>query len=203
MCSSTMPASSTSRSWPRFTRSKWTPGILATPTLRKAIRGNWWGALDEQFYRRYGRVGSSEIVSGILGTPTDHQRALYAMTEEFTAVYRMHPLIPDDFSLRSHHDDQLVRAYTSRDLAFTKARTQVNELGLSDLLYSFGTMHPGAITLHNFPRFLQTLEKEGSERFTDLGAVNILQQPRAASALQRFPSYAAQAARGELRAVDA
>ena len=27
------------------------------------------------------------------------------MTEEFTACYRMHPLMPDEFSLRSHEDN--------------------------------------------------------------------------------------------------
>ena len=30
----------------------------------------------------------------------------YAITEEFTAVYRMHSLIPDEFSFRRHSDDQ-------------------------------------------------------------------------------------------------
>jgi hypothetical protein len=45
---------------------------------------------------------------------------------------------------------------------------------MSDLFYSFGTLHPGAITLHNYPRFLQTLKNDGGKHFTDLGAVDIL-----------------------------
>ena len=153
---------------------EWTPGILATPTLRKAMRANWWGVLDEQFYRRYGRVGSSDIVSGILGSPTDHHGALYALTEEFTAVYRMHPLLPDEISVRSRHDNGLLRACTFPEVAFGQARQQVDAWGMSDLFYSFGTLHPGAITLHNYPRFLQTLKNEGNNHFTDLGAVDIL-----------------------------
>ena len=36
----------------------------------------------------------------------------------------------------------------SRDVAGTPGRH-------ADLLYSFGTAHPGAVTLHNFPRFMQ------------------------------------------------
>lgn len=153
---------------------EWTPGILGTPTLRKAMRGNWWGVLDEAFYRRYGRLGSSQIVSGIMGSPTDHHGALYAMTEEFTAVYRMHPLIPDDYSVRSLRDGRPLRCCSFRDVAFTGARRQVDEFGLPDLLYSFARQHPGAITLHNYPRFLQALEKPDSSHLTDVAAVDIL-----------------------------
>ncbi|MFN8467330.1 MAG: peroxidase family protein [Caldilineaceae bacterium] len=153
---------------------EWTPGILATPVLRKAMRSNWWGALDEQFRRRYGRLGSNDILSGITGSLTDHHGALYALTEEFTSVYRMHPLIPDDYALRSHRDDAPLRQCTFRDVSFSQARRQIDTFGLPDLLYSFGTMHPGAITLHNYPRFLQTLQKEDSEFLTDMGSVDIL-----------------------------
>jgi len=55
------------------------------------------GVAGEQIYRRAGRISQSEVISGILGSLPDHHGALYALTEEFTAVYRMHPLIPDDY----------------------------------------------------------------------------------------------------------
>jgi hypothetical protein len=42
-----------------------------------------------------------------------------------------------------------------------------------DLLYSFGTMHPGLVTLHNFPRDLQTFQRPDG-KLMDLGAVDIL-----------------------------
>ena len=145
---------------------EWTPGILATPTLRKAMRSNWWGVLDEPFYRRFGRVGSSDILSGILGSPTNHHGALYALTEEFTAVYRMHPLIPDDYppALPARRSPA-ASVYVPRGGLWQRPPAQSTELGMADLLYSFGTLHPGAITLHNYPRFLQTLEKEGRAAF--------------------------------------
>jgi hypothetical protein len=43
----------------------------------------------------------------------------------------------------------------------------------ADLLYSLGINHPGAIRLHNYPKFLQNLVKDDGERF-DLGTVEIL-----------------------------
>jgi hypothetical protein len=44
---------------------------------------------------------------------------------------------------------------------------------MGDLLYSFGTSHPGAITLHNFPRFLQHFDRADGT-LTDLAAIDVL-----------------------------
>ena len=82
---------------------EWTPALMNSPEGRLAMRGNWWGLLGEQFARAYGRRGEGEVLSGIPGSPADHHAAPYAMTEEFTAVYRMHRLIPDEFSLPPAH----------------------------------------------------------------------------------------------------
>ena len=153
---------------------EWTPGILATRTMNTAMRGNWWGIVGEQLYHKVGRISQSEAISGIMGSPTDHHSALYALTEEFTAVYRMHPLIPDDYRFRSAADDALLSELTFRDIAGSNVRSQLDGLTMADAIYSFGTSHPGAITLHNFPRFLQTLEKQESGRLVDLAAIDIL-----------------------------
>ena len=44
---------------------------------------------------------------------------------------------------------------------------------MPDLFYSFGSRHPGALTLHNYPRYLQNLTRDSGERL-DLAAVDIL-----------------------------
>jgi hypothetical protein len=44
---------------------------------------------------------------------------------------------------------------------------------MADLFYSFGITHPGAITLHNYPRLLQELHRDNGEVF-DLAAVDVL-----------------------------
>ena len=44
---------------------------------------------------------------------------------------------------------------------------------MPDLFYSFGTCHPGAVTLHNYPRHLQNLTRDDGEHL-DLAAVDIL-----------------------------
>ena len=52
----------------------------------------------------------------------------------------------------------------------------MREFGLHNLLYSFGIAHPGAITLHNFPRSLQRFEREGE--LIDLSVVDIVRTRR-------------------------
>ena len=44
---------------------------------------------------------------------------------------------------------------------------------LADALYSFGVAHPGAITLHNYPRFLQHFDRPDGE-LLDLAAIDIV-----------------------------
>jgi hypothetical protein len=44
---------------------------------------------------------------------------------------------------------------------------------MTDLLYSFGTLPPGLVTLHNFPRFLQEYQRPDGH-LQDLAATDIL-----------------------------
>ncbi len=80
---------------------EWTPAIVAHPTTKLGMNANWWGLMGERFTKRFGRIGKGEVLSGIPGSPTNHHSAPYSLTEEFVAVYRMHPLLPDDFTFRS------------------------------------------------------------------------------------------------------
>jgi hypothetical protein len=136
------------------------------------MRANWWGLLGENYYRKHGRVGSGDFFSGIMGSDTNHHTAPYALTEEFVSVYRMHALIPDEYSFRSHTDDHLLRELTFPEIAAEETRKRMEEMSLCDILYSFGTRHPGAVTLHNFPNFLRELKKPDG-RVVDLAAIDV------------------------------
>lgn len=152
---------------------EWTTAILGHPTMQTGMRGNWWGLEMEKLYRKFGRITHDEVISGIPGSTKSHDMAPYSITEEFVAVYRMHPLMPDDFDLRSAKNDRLLQQCTFPQLADQHAREVLEQVWLTDAFYSFGTSHPGAITLHNFPRFLQRREEpDGS--IIDLAATDIL-----------------------------
>ena len=151
----------------------WTPAILAHPTTKLGLRTNWWGIEGERLDKLLGRRTSNEVIRGIPGSPTDHHGVPYSLTEEFVAVYRMHPLIPDDYSIRSLSDDRLLQARTLPELGAQHVRERLDEVSMPDLFYSFGTSHPGAITLHNFPRFLQHFERPDGT-LVDLAAIDVL-----------------------------
>ncbi len=151
----------------------WTPAIIAHPTTVAAMRGNWFGILGEQVQRRFGRISDNEVLSGIPGSPTDDAGVPYSLTEEFVAVYRMHPLLPDEVQVRRLADDEVVTAHEFPDLQVAQVRSRLAETPMADLLYSFGRAHPGALTLHNYPRHLQNLTRPGHP-LTDLATVDIL-----------------------------
>jgi hypothetical protein len=150
----------------------WTPAIVATPTLRLAMKGNWWGIAGEWLHKHVGRISKTDAISGILGSETDHHSAPYSLTEEFVAVYRMHPLLPDDYTFRSL-DDAVIAEHTFPEMNALHARERLAEITMPNALYTFGTSHPGAITLHNYPRFLQQFDRPDGFKM-DLAAIDIL-----------------------------
>ena len=122
---------------------EWTPGILGHPTLQVGMRANWWGLAGERLNDLAERISNNDILSGIPGSDTDHHGVPYSLTEEFVTVYRMHPLIPDDYVIRSVDDDTIAAHYTFADLAGANAAGVLDEHGLDDLLYSLGVASPG------------------------------------------------------------
>lgn len=152
---------------------EWTPGILGHPTLQIAMRANWWGIAGEWAYRHFGRLSKNEIISGIIGGETDHFGVPYALTEEFVAVYRMHPLIPDDYAFRSAKNGSLLQERDFHHIAGQQVQEVIEQIPMTDILYSFGIAHPGAIQLHNYPRFLQRYERPDGF-IMDLAATDIL-----------------------------
>jgi hypothetical protein len=151
---------------------EWTPAIIAHPTTQLAMHANWWGLVGEGITSRFGRLGSSEVLSGIPGSPTDHHGVPYSLTEEFVAVYRMHPLIPDEYTFRSL-DNEIVAEHTFPELNALHARERIAEISMLNAMYSMGISHPGAITLHNYPRFLQHFDRPDGFKM-DLAAIDIL-----------------------------
>jgi hypothetical protein len=152
---------------------EWTPAIISHPTSQIALKANWWGLQMELLNRVFGPLTSNEAISGIPSSETDHFGVPYCLTEEFTIVYRMHPLIPDEFHFRSADKNQPILDRTFREIAGPHAEEVLQQVPLTDAFYSFGTSYPGAIILNNYPRFLQRFERPDGY-FMDLAATDIL-----------------------------
>jgi hypothetical protein len=152
---------------------EWTPALFAHPETKLAMKVNWWGFQGERLTRRFGRLTKSEILSGIPGSELYYHGAPYAITEEFVAVYRMHPLIPDEFRLRSAADGALVDVLPFDQVAGTKTHELLDRIEMDDLFYSFGTSNPGAVVLHNYPNHMRAFTRPGRDPI-DVATIDIL-----------------------------
>lgn len=148
----------------------WTPSILKNHRLRVAMNANWYGLFADP---RLDELFDSPALVGIIGNPKDLFGTPFSLTEEFTAVYRMHPLLPDYIDFNNYADGQPITKKTLPDTAFAAATSVMDEVGLANSFYSFGLQHPGQLVLNNYPQFLQNFPV-GEGQWLDLAAVDIL-----------------------------
>ncbi|MGH2576718.1 MAG: peroxidase family protein, partial [Actinomycetota bacterium] len=153
---------------------EWSPALIGHKTTKWGAKIEWYGLAGKWMSDHVGRLGSSELLSGIPGSPTRDHGCPFSLTEEFVAVYRMHQLIPDDYVFHTVSGAGEPRSYTFPELAGAGWRPRLHELGIASSLYSLGQLNPGAITLHNHPRFLQEFRPAPTEPVLDLAAIDVL-----------------------------
>ncbi len=155
---------------------EWTPAILATETIKVALNSNWNGPPNDPLTKAGIWLLDAHSATGIPKTKPDHQSAPYSLTEDFATVYRLHPLIPDDFCFFDHQTGRKIDERTFLEIQGRKTDAEMRKKGLENVLYSFGTSHPGAITLHNFPMSLVGFERDNE--LIDLAVVDIVRTRR-------------------------
>ena len=151
---------------------EWTCAIIPHPIIKTGMNANWNGLLEGDLQDAIGFIDDSEILGGIIGSKADHHAAPYSLTEEFVAVYRMHPLMPDEVVFKSLATGRAVETVTLEAMSGKRAPNIAERVTMPDQFYSFGVAHPGALTLHNYPKTLQNLRRDDGERL-DLAAVDI------------------------------
>jgi hypothetical protein len=148
--------------------------VTAHPTAAAGLHANWYGLAGQKLGHVIDRVVQDEILTGIPGTETDHYGVPFSLTEEFVAVYRMHPLIPDSFDFRAAADDSpTIGPREFEQITGPAGADLLRDQDLGDLLYTFGTMNPGIVCLHNFPKHLQTFTRPDGQ-LMDLAATDIV-----------------------------
>jgi hypothetical protein len=157
---------------------EWTPAILPNKTLEVGLNSNWYGLLtylrpDAKARKTVAEVniGNPEL-GGIVGNPINRHDAVFGLTEEFVEVYRLHSLLPETLQLQRRDKTNADEV----DFAASRQRGSTDltqKYSMSDLFFSFGNQHPGALELNNFPRFMQELSVPGNS-FFDMGTVDIL-----------------------------
>jgi Animal haem peroxidase len=116
-------------------------------------------------------------LKGIPQTLPNHHGVPYSLTEEFASVYRLHPLIPDDYVFYNFETGQPTETRAFEDIQGIGTDDAMRRLRLHNVIYSFGISHPGAITLYNYPRSLQRFKRTNGE-IIDLSVVDIVRDRR-------------------------
>jgi hypothetical protein len=156
---------------------EWTPTILGTEVIDVGMNTNWSGPPAHDWLTRLGIwLVDSHASVGIPKTRPDHDGVPYSLTEEFVTVYRMHPLLPDDYQFVDHRTGAVLGNRGFADIQGALADRELRQLGLENTLYSFGLSYPGAITLHNYPRSLEKFERNGE--LIDMSVVDLVRTRR-------------------------
>src|SRR5690554_120930 len=107
-------------------------------------------------------VGSGSIdhaLAGIVGTTEPNNYGTpYTLTEEFVAVYRMHPLLRDNvdvYNIGSNITASQIPLQNTRD---AQAEQVLSAETPERLWYSFGITNSGSLTLKNYPNFLRDIQ---------------------------------------------
>ncbi|HEY5857090.1 MAG TPA: peroxidase family protein [Aldersonia sp.] len=152
---------------------EWTPAILAREPIDLGMKANWAGPPSNDWVTRLGAwLFDVHASVGIPDTVPDHHGVPFSLTEDFVAVYRLHPLIPDHYRFVDHQTGEVQRTCRFPDITGRKAERELGSLGLTNVMYSLGLAHPGAITLNNYPSSLQNFPVDGN--FVDLSVVDII-----------------------------
>lgn len=97
-------------------------------------------------------------LGGLVGQPSPNNYDIpYALTEEFVAVYRMHPLMRDNVDVYDIGSNVVANQIPLQDARDGDAEDIMDAEGGDRLWYSFGITNPGSLTLNNYPDFLRNL----------------------------------------------
>ena len=181
---------------------EWTPAILPNRTLNDAMSANWYGLITSLFGGNRKRVLeeipiTNRELGGIVGNP-QATFAKYGLSEEFTAVYRMHSLLPDSVEFFHLGVGEPVSELPLMRLRHAASPAIIAEHGIDNVAYSLGIQLPGALVNNNYPAVLLDMSLPG-EPVVDLGALDLFRdrergvppynQLRAELGLKRVPSF--------------
>lgn len=108
----------------------------------------------------------------------NHFGSPFNFPEEFTTVYRLHPLLPDLIEFRDwNQPDQITKKVPVISTFRAKATDAMTEGGLGNWALSMGRQRLGALTLQNHAQFLQNVElshQPGVSRKIDIAALDLI-----------------------------
>jgi hypothetical protein len=153
---------------------EWTPAILSNPILKQGMDANWYGfnsqgGTEPDFFKFL----EDPVLNGIIGGRKELFDVPFSLTEEFTSVYRLHSLLPEALDVHAQSDGHALKSVPLTETRDDQAHVAFDQFNIRDLVYSVGTQHPGALTLNNYPAFLQNLNVPIAG-YIDMGTIDLV-----------------------------
>jgi hypothetical protein len=158
---------------------EWTPQLLYNEPLYKGMNSNWSGLFNEESVTS--QVGAALVKRlaasadptdknllysafaagpGIVGLGSvNHFGSPFNFPEEFTTVYRLHPLLPDLLEYRDlkRNANAIGEKIAVIDTFRGRATDMMRQRGMANWALSLGRQRLGLLALQNHPQFLQNL----------------------------------------------
>jgi hypothetical protein len=154
---------------------EWTPAILPNHSLNDGMMSNWYGLITNAFGGKHKKVLedipiTSRELGGIVGNPQG-TFAKYGLSEEFTAVYRMHSLLPEVVNVKNLDGTPIDDVPLGRTRHANSPR-MIHEYGMESLALSFGEQSACALVNNNYPPSMQDISLPGLG-VMDMGSVDL------------------------------
>ncbi|KAL4577205.1 hypothetical protein LXL04_013310 [Taraxacum kok-saghyz] len=148
----------------------WTIELLKTDTLVAGMRVNWYGLLGKRFKDTFGHVGGA-ILGGLVGLKEPNNHGVpYSLTEEFTSVYRMHSLLPDQLFIRDvnskpgpNKSPKLSKKIDMINLIGKGGEKELLDIGFTTQMVSMGHQACGQLELWNYPVWLRNIVPQSAD----------------------------------------
>jgi alpha-dioxygenase len=141
--------------------------LLKTDTLRLGMHANWYGVP-----RAFGLSKADHSgLGGLVGNKTEDYGVPYALTEEFVAVYRMHPMLPD--GLPMPHGDEYVPLSGLVGPSGERFLRE-HDSAPTDSWKSFIRYPCGNLSLFNYPRALRDVKTTDDLGRTDVPGTTVV-----------------------------
>jgi hypothetical protein len=173
---------------------EWTPAVLPNHVVNRGMNGNWYGLLSNLLRKGKHRSALRDLAGlelknrefgGIIGSITDNHGVEYSLTQEFMAVYRLHPLMMDKLNFRSIDGTREQVIYLA-EMRMKNAARLGRAIGHANVAFSAGTTHAGQLVLNNFAPSLTDLALPGFPAM-DMAIVDLLRDLE--DGVPRFNDY--------------
>lgn len=129
--------------------------LIIAASIAKIHTTEWTCAIIDNDFGKY--LQNVFIWDGHTQNKDYTEKINFNHSEEFAAVYKMHSLLPDDFTIFDYQNQNKIITLEIKDFIFNKSANINNKYDKNNLIYSMGTSNIGLLLPQNNPNIFSNL----------------------------------------------